>query len=847
MTLRRANFGWLLAAALLAGCGDEAAAGQAEDRDAAAPAGRGPARAHDAGRDAEVQDAGAELEDAGEGDAAVVDAGQLRLLARSPEPDADNVWARAPIVLQFSAALDPASVTEAAIRIETEAGPIAFDLQLSADAREVRLVPGALPQEPARVTAIVSDALVDEGGRAFAGERWSWTLPLWHRSGEVETVLDGAVDATVALDEQDRPLIAWVAGGEGASVLRVARVQEDGFELLAEAPLAAAAQSGPGHAAWIDGGGDVFVASIEQETTVVVRRLAGDAGWEDAFPPWTAQGGVESIASVDLALAGDAALLAVVEVVGAERDARVLRHDGGVAGWVALGPALDRVPSQAASRAVVAAASPTAISAAWLEHDGVSENLYVARYLPDEQAWAPLGAALDLELDARVEQPQLAVAADGAEVVLWNEGTVPRSAAYVARWTGRFQVLGGALDPARVALGSALALDARGEPIAVLVAGTAAAGQLAVRRHNGSPAPPFGLAARPQASCAIPDEADPAFPVTLSATGCFADVPSRTPAPGLLPYTLGSPLWSDGALKRRFVVIPDGQTIGYAERDTWALPVGTVLVKEFSLARSAGDGSGGIAPALRGGAMSIDAVPLETRFLVKRCEPGACRAAWEGYSYEWNDAGTEAVLLENLTASSFKDWTVDGRLHRHSYPGREECTRCHATAAGGALGLSTGQLNRSHDYGEHVDNQLRALAHIGLFGASFAEPDEDAITAALRLPSPYDPAEPLAARVRSYAHANCSHCHRPDGRWPVVDLRFDAELRAAADPSPNICDKLVPGDASASLLYLKVSARQPDLPPAFQGEPMPPLATLIADARQLPAFAAWIDGMTTCP
>lgn len=112
---------------------------------------------------------------------------------------------------------------------------------------------------------------------------------------------------------------------------------------------------------------------------------------------------------------------------------------------------------------------------------------------------------------------------------------------------------------------------------------------------------------------------------------------------------------------------------------------------------------------------------------------------------------------------------------------------------------------------------------------------------------PYDSAEPLAARVRSYAHANCSHCHRPDGRWPVVDLRFDAELRAAADPSPNICDKLVPGDASASLLYRKVSARLPDLPPGFQGDPMPPLATLIADERQLPAVAAWIDGMTSCP
>ena len=40
---------------------------------------------------------------------------------------------------------------------------------------------------------------------------------------------------------------------------------------------------------------------------------------------------------------------------------------------------------------------------------------------------------------------------------------------------------------------------------------------------------------------------------------------------------------------------------------------------------------------------------VETRFMIKRCEPGACRASWQGYSYQWNDAGDEATLLDNTS------------------------------------------------------------------------------------------------------------------------------------------------------------------------------------------------------
>ena len=44
-----------------------------------------------------------------------------------------------------------------------------------------------------------------------------------------------------------------------------------------------------------------------------------------------------------------------------------------------------------------------------------------------------------------------------------------------------------------------------------------------------------------------------AFPTVLYATGAFSDVPNVVPTDGLNPYLPNSPLWSDGALKNRWM------------------------------------------------------------------------------------------------------------------------------------------------------------------------------------------------------------------------------------------------------------------------------------------------------
>src|SRR5438309_8411413 len=44
-----------------------------------------------------------------------------------------------------------------------------------------------------------------------------------------------------------------------------------------------------------------------------------------------------------------------------------------------------------------------------------------------------------------------------------------------------------------------------------------------------------------------------------------------------------------------------------------------------------------------------------------------------------------------------------------------ECTMCHTVTAKYALGVNTAQMNKDHDYGGVVANQLSTLEHLGVF------------------------------------------------------------------------------------------------------------------------------------
>ncbi|MBI4604383.1 MAG: PQQ-dependent sugar dehydrogenase [Planctomycetes bacterium] len=303
---------------------------------------------------------------------------------------------------------------------------------------------------------------------------------------------------------------------------------------------------------------------------------------------------------------------------------------------------------------------------------------------------------------------------------------------------------------------------------------------------------------------------DESFPQRLSETGLFDPADTRRPGPCLIPYGVNAPLWSDGAEKERWLAVPDGAAIRVLPDGDWDLPVGSILVKSFNLAGRL----------------------VETRLLMRHDD-----GEWAGYSFEWDDAESDAVLLagEKTKAIGGGTWT---------FPSRSQCLQCHTAAARRTLGLETAQLNGPFTYPQtgRTANQLATLEHIGLFEAPLGAPPSEMPA----LADPSDASEPLELRARSYLHSNCSNCHRPDGGGRgAADLRF-------ATPSRNVCDALplagdlgvagarllAPGDPARSLISLRIRATG--------AAKMPPLGRAVVDDAGAGLVDAWIAAHPPC-
>jgi uncharacterized repeat protein (TIGR03806 family) len=375
-------------------------------------------------------------------------------------------------------------------------------------------------------------------------------------------------------------------------------------------------------------------------------------------------------------------------------------------------------------------------------------------------------------------------------------------------------------------------------PLAMCLALFSAALAPACQSSDAPPAGPpdgsdgFGLSTRPSnRTCKPPARyTDPA--PTLSATGCVDSKDPTRPAAGLIPYLVASPLWSDGASKQRFLALPDGQKIhvkdcsaeptrcqpasaGGSTDDEghFELPVGTVLMKNF----------------LFGGKI------FETRLFVRFSE-----TRWVGYSYAWNADHSDATVVGIDGAHA--DVTNDqGARQGWAFPSRSDCSLCHNDVVGSSLGLETRQLNIDYRYPSGVtSNQLATLDHIGLFDAAVKP-----------LPPYPDPAGggSLDQRARSYLHANCAICHRPEGKFPGIDLRWTVALasmgvcnqdstKGTAGATPP-AQRLVPGHPEQSTVYTRMATLEGDTR-------MPQVATAVVDPVGTPLVAEWIKALTAC-
>jgi uncharacterized repeat protein (TIGR03806 family) len=327
-------------------------------------------------------------------------------------------------------------------------------------------------------------------------------------------------------------------------------------------------------------------------------------------------------------------------------------------------------------------------------------------------------------------------------------------------------------------------------------------GELYVLHYTGGKIRKIVPAAAPQPS---------KFPEKLSATGCFQGGDPKTPVEALIPYEVNAPFWSDGAEKKRWFAIPDGSTIGLDASGDMDLPVGSVVVKEFKL----------------GGKR------IETRLMVRHQD-----GDWAGYSYEWNEAQTDATYVPGG-----KTKEIGGQTWL--YPSSAQCLRCHTEKAGRTLGLEVGQLNRPQVYPSGVTaHQLTTLDKIGML----SDPLPGAVGTLPRLPEPFG-AGALEERARSYLHTNCSFCHQPGGTGlGEADYRYTtplAEMKicdvAATQDSFGLPDAKVidPGKPGSSVLSLRVRA--------LDTRRMPPLGSSVVDEQGATLLDSFIASLQSCP
>lgn len=357
-------------------------------------------------------------------------------------------------------------------------------------------------------------------------------------------------------------------------------------------------------------------------------------------------------------------------------------------------------------------------------------------------------------------------------------------------------------------------------------------GEVIVATHLGEL---FRLASRE------PIDRSGTLPQKLSETGIFKDLATLTPAEGIIPYEINSPLWSDGAEKRRWMAIPGDGTdpspksdrIIFSKDDRWSFPVGSTFIKHFELPVDL-DHPGRVKR-------------LETRVIVRDSSGGI----W-GVTYRWNDDDSEAFLLpaDGLTEDIVvrKGQAVDHAVS-WTYPSRDACLSCHNGATGGILGLSTAQLNRPITYpatGRHGD-QLRSLNAVGYFSRNpkVMKPIRPQNFFLLeRMAAPSDSRAPLAKRVDAYFSANCSHCHRPGYLRLDMDLRHGVPMaersiigKPADVPTQGGEGKRVaPMHPELSEIYLRMSSTTPSLH-------MPPVGTKVIDDEGVKLIAEWIRSL----
>jgi hypothetical protein len=283
------------------------------------------------------------------------------------------------------------------------------------------------------------------------------------------------------------------------------------------------------------------------------------------------------------------------------------------------------------------------------------------------------------------------------------------------------------------------------------------------------------------------------LPMLLSQTGLYKDIDTKEVAPDLREFTPHYRLWSDGAVKTRWIRLPSGAVIDNSDNDRWLFPVGTAWFKEFVR----------------------DGKRVETRLIWRVADTGDRERDTLFGAYIWNDTETDAIFTP--------DGAMNVRGTEHDVPSADACWKCHIGEPGRTLGFSAVQLGTVDDL---------PLSAPPPAGTTYTAPND----------------------ALGYLHANCGHCHNRYGSaWvsSTMELRLgvddhDPAMAPAVRTTVGVAlqqwvnhgytTRVVAGDPDASALLYRMTQRT-------TGTQMPPIATELVDDAGVTTIRDWITNL----
>ena len=301
----------------------------------------------------------------------------------------------------------------------------------------------------------------------------------------------------------------------------------------------------------------------------------------------------------------------------------------------------------------------------------------------------------------------------------------------------------------------------------------------------------------------------------------------HNPIDGVIPYDVSAQLFTDYALKSRFIVLPKNQQLIYQQDGTFDYPENSVLIKTFYYPENY------LYP-------NQNIRLIETRLLINTPE------GWLGFPYVWNDEQTEAYLEiagERLQVS-FIDLEEQTINFEYSVPNFNQCKGCHVKHNQMVpIGPKTRLLNHEFHYDDGTMNQLKKWATLEMIREL---PVDGSLN---KTPNYNHPNEgSTRERARAWIDINCAHCHQLGSPAETSGLFLNIEETnltqlgiykppiAAGQGSGNLKYTIVPKEPNQSILIYRMESTHP-------GIMMPELGRKLVHKEGVELVKQWIKEM----